>query len=135
MSNEVLLIDITAVNAAGRPTTFSKNAASNATGAVVNSDGSIDLTNCAANISISWTFAASTGEKFSGTNGITFSPGRGTPGNDGVFSAPVLSNGNLTATIMDYNPDAASRGSNQQVFNYTVHDTPGLDDDPSIRNR
>lgn len=134
MTTETLEIDITSVDNTGKPNAFSKNANSTATAATVSATGDIDISGCSDPVSISWTFADSTGQKFRSNNPITFAPALGTSQNNGVFGSTTLSNGDKTATIEDQNPDAAHRGSNGNSFNYTIHDT-ATDDDPSIRNR
>lgn len=134
MTTETLQIDITSVDNTGKPTAFSKNSNSTAGAATVGASGDIDISGCSNPVTISWTFADSTGQNFRSTNPITFAPALGTSQNNGVFGSTTMSNGDKTATIEDQNPDAAHRGSNGNLFNFTIHDT-ATDDDPSIRNR
>lgn len=129
-----LLIDITAVNAQGKPTAFSKNSGSTAACATVGAYGAINLSTCTESVTISWTFADSLGVKFMSANPITFAPAKGGNGNSGIFGNTILSNSDKTATIADANPDTTSRGNNNTTFSYTIHDT-STDDDPQIVNR
>ncbi|MFV2006903.1 MAG: hypothetical protein ACC667_05630 [Longimicrobiales bacterium] len=132
--SETLQIDITAVDSQGKPTTFSKNSGSTAACATVSSTGSIGLSTCTESITISWTFADSTGQKFRSNNPITFSPAKGNSKNSGIFGPTSLTNSDKTATIADANPDSGHRGNNNTTFSYTIHDT-SADDDPQIVNR